>query len=106
MSEHLTAYEQSQQAGRALMQSLAQAEQSVATEQQKTAMHKYAFRTAFDFLAEMWPPVLSQDYFTVAAAKCNERFNQSGQDKLTHELLMGVFNYLETVVVEENGKAS
>lgn len=101
-----TAYEQSQQAGRTLMQSLAQAEQSVATEQQKTAMHKYAFRTAFDFLAEMWPPVLSADYFTVAAAKCNERFNQSGQDKLTHELLLGVFNYLETVVVEENGKAS
>ena len=102
MSEHLTAYEQSQQAVRALMQSLAQAEQSVTTEQQKVATHKYAFRTAFDFLAEMWPPTLSQDYFTLAAAKCNERFNQSGQDKLTHELLLGVFNYLETVVVEES----
>ena len=98
----LTAYEQSQQAGRALMQSLARAEQSVATEQQKTAMHKYAFRAAFDFLAEMWPPVLSADYFTVAAAKCNERFNQSGQDKLTHELLLGVFNYLEAASMEDN----
>ena len=96
----LTAYEQSQQAGRMLMQSLAQAEQSVATEQQKAAMHKYAFRTAFDFLAEMWPPVLSADYFTLAAAKCNERFNQSGQDKLTHELLLGVFNYLEKAAAE------
>ena len=103
MSEAIAnAYAQSQQAGRALMQSLAQAEQSVATEQQKTAMHKYAFRTAFDYLAEMWPPVLSADYFTLAAAKCNERFNQSGQDKLTHELLMGVFNYLEAAAVEEN----
>jgi hypothetical protein len=48
----------------------------------------------------MWPPTLSQDYFTLAAAKCNERFNQSGQDKLTHELLLGVFNYLETAAAE------
>lgn len=102
MSEHLTAYEQSQQAGRTLMQSLVNAEQTVATEQQKAATHKYAFRTAFDFLAEMWPPSLSADYFTLAATKCNERFNQSGQDKLTHELLMGVFNYLEAAAMEDN----
>ena len=101
MSEISTnAYTQSMQAGRALMQSLVNAEQTVATEQQKVATHKYAFRTAFDFLAEMWPPTLSQDYFTLAAAKCNERFNQSGQDKLTHELLLGVFNYLETAAAE------
>ena len=91
-----------QQAADAIRQSLTEAEQSVATEQQKASMHKHAFRTAFDYLAEMWPPVLSADYFTLAAAKCNERFNQSGQDKLTHELLMGVFNYLEAAAMEDN----
>ena len=91
-----------QQAADAIRKSLTEAEQSVATEQQKVAMHKHAFRTAFDYLAEMWPPTLSQDYFTLAATKCNERFNQSGQDKLTHELLMGVFNYLEAAAMEGN----
>lgn len=96
-----TAYAQSKQAGIALMQSV-QAEQDKIDQMNRIkAVHKHAFRTAFDYLAEMWPPSLSADYFTLAAAKCNERFNLSGQDKLTHELLMGVFNYLEAAAMED-----
>lgn len=57
--------------------------------------HKPAFRTAFDYLEAMWPPVLSVEFFQVAAARMKDEANAHGNDKLTNELLMTIYTYLE-----------
>ena len=68
------------------------------TDPSATALHKYAFRTAYEFLTEMWPPVNTEDYWTVAATKMKDRFNAAKQDYLAEHMLITVYKYLEQVV--------
>ena len=59
--------------------------------------------TAYEYLQEMWPPVNSVEFFQVAAAKGNERFNNSDGNRLLQKLLVAVFEYLETEVTTNGG---
>ena len=68
-----------------------------------TPAHNYAFRSAYEYLQEMWPPVNSVEFFQVAAAKGNERFNNSDGNRLLQKLLVAVFEYLETEVTTNGG---
>ena len=101
MSEAIAnAYAQSQQAARALMESVQKEQDAADRARQIKQRHQHAFRTAFDYLDEMWEPMLDKGYFMVAAKRMNERWNNSEQDKLTHGLLMAVYNYLEQTAME------
>ena len=101
----LTAYEQSQQAGRALMQSVQMEQSELDSAEKERKAAKAAFRTAYEYWEEMQPVTNSADYFTLAATKCNERFNNAGQDRLAQLLLKAVFDWLEwKAVEEENGR--
>lgn len=106
MSEAIAnAYTQSQQAGRALMQSvqMEKSELELAEKERKAA--KAAFRTAYEYWEEMQPVTNSADYFTLAVTKCNERFSNAGQDRLAQLLLKAVFDWMEwKAVEEENGR--
>lgn len=101
MSETVTnAYTQSQQAARALMDSVRVEQNEADMARQTKTRHQHAFRTAFDYLDEMWEPRLDENYFALAAKRMNERWNNSEQDKLTHGLLLAVFNYLEQAAMD------
>lgn len=67
--------------------------------------HKKAFRTAFDFLKQFWPPKRDPDWFKTAVfpeweAKLLEADEEG--NRLTHRLLMEVLAYLD----EMAGKAA
>lgn len=106
MSEAIAnAYTQSQQAGRALMQSVQMEQSELERAEKERKAAKVAFRTAYEYWEEMQPVTNSADYFTLAATKCNERFNNAGQDRLAQLLLKAVFDWLEwKAVEEENGR--
>ena len=70
-----------------------------------TPAHNYAFRSAYEFLQEMWPPVNSVEFFQVAAAKGNERFNSSNGNKLLQKLLVAVLSYMEDEITSNGGAA-
>lgn len=92
----MTAVETMQKmAADAIRQSVSDAEKAMRQQADQAEVHKHAFRTAFDYLKEMWPPVNTADYFTVAAKKVNERYDTSDQDPLTNKLLMAVYEYLD-----------
>ena len=57
--------------------------------------HKPAFRAAFDYLAEVWPPSLTVGYFELAARKMVEFANKNNNETLTNKLLMTIYTYLE-----------
>lgn len=97
-----TAYEQSQKAARALMESVRVEQNEADKARQIKIRHQHAFRTAFDYLDEMWEPRLDENYFALAAKRMNERWNNSEHDKLTHGLLLAVFNYLEQAAMEDH----
>ena len=58
------------------------------------ALHKAAFRTAFEYLQENWPPVNSKDFFLVSASKANKAYNESDGNKLARKLILAVMEYL------------
>jgi len=68
-----------------------------------TPAHNYAFRSAYEYLQEMWPPVNSVEFFQVAAAKGNERFNNSNGNKLLQKLLVAVLSYMEDEITSNGG---
>ena len=98
-----TAYEQSVAAARALMES-AQAEQQQAAQQADVAaMHKKAFRAAFDLLKELYPPKNDAEYWTFAAKRVALAHTDNKGNDLCMELLMAVYAYLEKEVKKEMG---
>ena len=88
-----TAYEQSIAAARALMAS-AQAEQQADI----AAMHKKAFRAAFDLLKELYPPKNDAEYWTFAAKQVALICGDNNGNALLGELLLAVYAYLEKEV--------
>ena len=100
-----TAYATSLQSARSLMQSVQMEQSELERAEKERKAAKVAFRTAYEYWEEMQPVTNSADYFTLAATKCNERFNNAGQDRLAQLLLKAVFDWMEwKAVEEENGR--
>ena len=59
-------------------------------------MHKEAFRTAFNYLEEHWPPSWDADGYWVPAAKeaLAVTANSDGKNLLTGELMVAVYAYM------------
>ena len=57
--------------------------------------HKTAFRVAFDFLTEHFPPGTDDDWWEQTAHDGSVAYAKGGYDPLQLELLVGVCNYLE-----------
>ena len=101
MSEqHKTAYEQSIAAAQELMNGVKKEQSELERAEKERKAAKAAFRTAYEYWEEMQPVMNTVDYFTLAAAKCNERFNNAGQDRLAQLLLKAVFDWLEWKAME------
>lgn len=66
-------------------------------------MHKDAFRTAYELLDEMWPPINSPEFVVTMVKRGNERLNAAQQDPLTHGLINAVINYLDEEIIKMGG---
>lgn len=96
MSEvQTTEYAKSLAVAQALRETVEQKKTELEMLEQETANAKKAFRTAFEYWTEMQPIMLTVDYFTLAAARANARFNATGQDELTRRLVNAVLDYLD-----------
>lgn len=74
---------------------------AVKAEVEMLAVHKHAFRTAYEYLQEMWPPAKNADYFTLAGTKAAERYVASKMNPLAEKLLGAVLSYLSDTVTQE-----
>lgn len=83
------------------MDGLQQTIETVQRDLQATQTHKAAFRTAFDYLAEMWPPMNSKDYFALAASKADARYAASHHDDLAHKLLSAILEYVINIALQQ-----
>ena len=68
-----------------------------------TPAHNYAFRSAYEFLQEMWPPVNTSEFMVTAVAKANKRYNDSNGNELLRQLINAAVNYLESEIVKSGG---
>ena len=100
--EVATAYSKSMDVARALMEHTKTKETELERLERETANAKKAFRTAFDYWTEMQPVALSADYFTLAVARANARYNAADQDELTRRLINAVLDYLEYTATQSN----
>jgi len=57
--------------------------------------HQKAFRTAFDFLHEHFPPEEDPAWWDQTAKECSAASVAAGESKLVLELLTAVMSYLE-----------
>ena len=62
--------------------------------------HQKAFRAAFDFLAEHFPPENTEEYWNGVVKACGDISARTGEDPLTVQLVSGVVNYLDNVCKE------
>ena len=74
---------------------------AIKVEAEMLTVHKHAFRTAYEYLREMWPPTNNEDYFALAGTKAAERYVTSNKDPLAEKLLVAVLSYLSDTVVQE-----
>ena len=58
-------------------------------------MHQKAFRTAFDFLTNHFPPANTEEYWNKVALDSGNVSAECGEDPLTVQLVSGVINYLD-----------
>lgn len=59
--------------------------------------HKKAFRAAFDYLTEHFPPGDTAEWWDVAAKDVSIKSMESGEGKLVINLLIGVYDYLDHI---------
>lgn len=59
--------------------------------------HPKAFRAAFDFLAEHFPPEDTEEYWLKVAKDSGDVSARTNEDPLTVQLMSGVINYLNDV---------
>lgn len=90
-----TAYGKSIEIAKTLMESAQTKQTELEQLEQETGNAKKAFRTAYEYWVEMQPVALSADYFTLAVARANARYNAADQDELTRRLINAVLDYLE-----------
>ena len=70
---------------------------SVHTPEQYAAIHKQAFRIAFDFLNEHFPPENSAEWWEQAANDVTQIGNMYGESRCVVHLVAAVYEYLEEV---------
>ena len=63
-----------------------------------TALHKTAFRTAFDMLNKLFPPNDTVDYWVDAGKAVALTYNEHKDNELAKILLTAVYEYLEQTV--------
>ena len=103
MSEHITAYEQSLTAAQALMQSAQREQQEQEKANQYKAMHKRAFRVAYDLLTELYPIGKEpDDYWKFATERVALIYSENKDNRLCELLMMAVWEYVEGVWKERN----
>lgn len=100
-----TAYGKSIAVAQALMASAQKQMTDLERMEQENANVKKAFRTAFEYWADMQPFVPSVEFFQVAADKMKERFNESNQDSLTESLLHAVYDYFNDMAASQKQTA-
>lgn len=67
-------------------------------DQDYAAMHKKAFRAAFDLLKELYPPKNDAEYWTFAAKRVALVGDDNKDNPLCKHLLWGLYSYLEDEV--------
>lgn len=77
------------------------------TPEEYAKMHQKAFRCAFDYLTQHFPPGQDPEWWGQAAKDLSAFSVAAGENRLVVELLSGVYDYLEYVWKErkEDGKA-
>lgn len=66
------------------------------TPEEYVQRHKKAFRVAFDYLNDHFPPGEDDDWWERAAMDASRVYAENGCDPLQLQLLAGVCEYLET----------
>ena len=78
------------------------------TPEEYAKMHQKAFRCAFDYLNQHFPPRMDPEWWEQAAKDLSKFSIAAGENRLVIELLSGVYDYLEFIWKErreEDGKA-
>lgn len=77
------------------------------TPEEYAKMHQKAFRCAFDYLNQHFPPGREPEWWEQAAKDLSAFSVAAGENRLVVELLSGVYDYLEYVWKErkEHGEA-
>lgn len=65
------------------------------TPEQYAQRHQKAFRTAFNFLNEHFPPENEPEWWDQTAKDCSAASITQGENTLVMELLIAVLSYLE-----------
>lgn len=98
-----TAYEQSITAAQALMQSAQLEQQAQEKANQYKALHKKAFRVAYDLLTELYPIGKEpDDYWKFATERVAVIYSENKENRLCELLMMAVWEYVEDVWKERN----
>lgn len=64
------------------------------TPEEYARLHQKAFRCAFDFLNEHFPPGDTEEWWEKAAQDCSAASVAFGETDIVTELLIGIMNYL------------
>lgn len=96
-----TAYEESLEAGKAVMNSLAKMEKQIQSSQRYDQEHKRAFRVAFNLLKELFPPKDDAEYWVFASKRVALMDHDNKDNPLCRELLLAVYSYLEALIKQE-----
>ena len=64
------------------------------TPEEYAKIHQKAFRCAFDFLNEHFPPQQDEEWWIKTANECSAASVAFGETPIVQELLNGVMNYL------------
>lgn len=97
-----TAYEQSVEAARAMLnQAAADEEQQARQQADIAAQHKKAFRVAFDLLKELYPPKNEAEYWEFASKRITLLDNENKDNPLCRCLLLGMYEYLEREIKKQ-----
>ena len=70
--------------------------------QEYAKQHQKAFRTAFDFLTQHFPPGMDPEWWDQAAKDLSVASVRAGEDKLVIGLLIGVYEYLDDEYKKRN----
>lgn len=101
--QQLSLYEQQINAAVAIREAVKADRAKEAQVAEQTAMHKQAFRVAFDILAQNWPPENTVDYWQPVAERFTKAFNEHSENPLAKKLLLAVYEYMNDTARKENG---
>lgn len=62
------------------------------------AAHQHAFRVAFDYMHDCFPPTRAEEYWTRTVQLMVKRVQENRENYLVKTLLLGVYDYLGEIV--------